>query len=92
MLWLGCSPVGVHSVQNGFKLRVWFSFLHHGQVVAQRTQAGFELLVIQTAGFLFVEVSGVRNKNGRQKVNSVNWSQTLNENEILADASRCLQL
>lgn len=61
------SPVGVHRVQDGLELWVWFSFLHHGQVVAQRAQAGFELLVIQTTGFLFVEVSEVRDENGTRK-------------------------
>lgn len=56
------SPVWIHSVQNCFELRVGFPFLHHGQVVAQRAQAGFELLVVQAAGFVLVKVPAAQSR------------------------------
>ena len=50
------SPVRIHSVQDGLELRVGLPFLHHGQVIAQGAQTGFELLVVQPAGLVLVEV------------------------------------
>ena len=49
-------PVRIHSVQDGLKLRVGLPFLHHGQVIAQGAQTGFELLVVQPAGLVLVKV------------------------------------
>ena len=51
------SPVRIHSVQDGLELRVGLPFVHHGQVIAQGAQTGFELLVVQPAGLVLVEES-----------------------------------
>lgn len=49
-------PVGIYSVQNRLKLRVWLSFLNHRQVVAKRAQARLKLLVIKSSRFVLVKV------------------------------------
>lgn len=50
------SPVGVDGVEYGLELWVWFSLLHHGQVVTQRAQTRLELLVVQATRLLLIEV------------------------------------
>lgn len=53
-------PVGINSIQDGLKLRIGLSFLNHWQVVTQRTKAGFELLMVQPARLVLVEVSATQ--------------------------------
>lgn len=49
-------PVGIYSVKNRLKLRVWLSFLNHGQIVAKGAQARLKLLVIESSRFVLVKV------------------------------------
>jgi hypothetical protein len=49
-------PVGIDDVEDSLEFWVHLSLLHHGEVVAQRTQAGFELVVIQLAALILVKV------------------------------------
>lgn len=53
-------PVGINSVQNCLKLRIRLSFFNHWQVVAQGTKTGFELLMVQPARLVLVEVSAAQ--------------------------------
>lgn len=50
-------PVGINSVQNCLKLRIRLSFLNHWQIIAQGAKTGFELLMVQPARLVLVEVS-----------------------------------
>lgn len=45
----------------GFKLWISLSFLHHGQIISQGSQAGLELLVVQLTRLVFVEMPAIEN-------------------------------
>jgi hypothetical protein len=49
-------PVWINHVEDGFEIWISLSFLDHRKIIAESTKARFELLVIQLAGFIFVEM------------------------------------
>ena len=55
-LKISISPVWINDIQDCLKFWIYLSLLNHWQVIAKSTQAGFELLMIQTARLVFVKV------------------------------------
>ena len=49
--------VGVDHVQDGFELGFRFALFEHGKVVAESSEAGLELVVVESARLVLVEVS-----------------------------------
>lgn len=42
--------------EDSLELRVWLTLLHHGQVVPESPQTGFEFVMVEAAGAFLVEV------------------------------------
>ena len=52
----GLLPVGIHRSEDALELGIFFTFLHNGQIVAKRTQARLEFLMIQVTSLVLVKV------------------------------------
>lgn len=61
------SPIGIHSPEDSFELRIFLTLLNNRQIVTKGTQAGLEFLVIQVTSLILVKVSE------RKEIKKVNF-------------------